>query len=172
MNRRRFLAGAAASALFPTLPVAAQNPFESAPEDFPLEVEAQRIAIELKRLPETRTLPFASGFSGISPMPIRYLSLAEGVSKAEYDSARTDVAAGLAQWFDSIGPIRAARFFVLPNDTVRFEIASTDRYRVGLWKQRWGSGMIVYFAPVEEVVTTAPDPLFRDITAKAFRSVE
>jgi len=120
MNRRRFMASAAAAGLFPELPVAAQNQFESAPEDFPLEAEARQIAAHLKRLPETRTLPFASGFHGISPMPIRYLSLAEGVSKAEYDLSRTNVAAGLAQWFDSLGSIRAARFFVLPNDTVRF----------------------------------------------------
>jgi tetratricopeptide (TPR) repeat protein len=172
MNRRRFMASAVAAGLFPKLPVAAQNQFESAPEDFPLEAKARQIAAHLKRLPETRTLPFASGFHGISPMPIRYRSLAEGVSQAEYDLSRTNVAAGLTQWFDSLGSIRAARFFVLPNDMVRFEIASADRYRVGVWKQRWENGAMVYFAPVEEVVTTAPEPLFHDITAQAFRSVE
>src|ERR1700686_4167145 len=121
MNRRRFMASAAAAGLFPKLPVGAQNQFESAPEDFPLEAEALQIAAHLKRLPETRTLPFASGFHGISPMPARYLRLAGGVSKADYDLSRTNVAAGLAQWFDSLGSIRAARFFVLPHDTVRFE---------------------------------------------------
>ena len=172
MNRRSFIAGAAAAGLFPRLPLQAQNQFESAPEDFPLEKEALQIAAHLKRLPETRTLPFAPAFHGISPMPSRYLSLAEGVSKAEYDPARTNVAEGLEQWLDSLGPIRAARFFILPDDVIRFEIASADRYRVGVWKQRWEHGAIVYFAPVEEVVTTAPAPLFRDITAHAFQSVE
>jgi Flp pilus assembly protein TadD len=171
MNRRRFLFGVAAG-LFPELAVQAQNPFEAAPEEFPLEKQALQIAALLKKLPETRTLPFAPGFYGISPMPSRYLNLAEGVSIAEYDPARTDVAAGLVQWLDSLGPVRAARFFVLPNDTVRFEIASADRYRVGVWNQRWEDGAIVYFAPVEEVVTTAPGPLFHDITAQAFQSVE
>ncbi|HWD99558.1 MAG TPA: VCBS repeat-containing protein, partial [Bryobacteraceae bacterium] len=178
MNRRRFIAGIAAAGLFPQFPIQAQNQFESAPEDFPLEKEALQIAAHLKRLPETRTLPLAPGFYGISPMPSRYVSLAEGVSKAEYDPSANVAAglthwpAGLAQWLDSFGPIRAARFFVLPNDMVRFEIASADRYRVGLWKQRWEHGAIVYFAPVEEVVTTAPAPLFRDITAHTFQSVE
>ncbi|HKD04528.1 MAG TPA: VCBS repeat-containing protein, partial [Bryobacteraceae bacterium] len=172
MNRRRFMVGAAAACLFPEFPLEAQNPFENASEDFPLEKEALQIAARLKRLPETRSLPYAPGFHGISPMPSRYLSLAKGVSKAEYDPTRTDVAAGLVQWFDSLGPIRAARFFVLPDDLVRFEIASADRYRVGVWKQRWEHGALAYFAPVEEVVTTAPVPLFRDISTHTFQSAD
>jgi tetratricopeptide (TPR) repeat protein len=172
MNRRRFITGLAAAGFLPKLSVAEQNPFESSLEDFPLEKEALEIAGHLRRLPETRTLPFAATFHGISPMPSRYLSVADRVSKAEYDSSRTNVAVGLIQWLDSLGPIRAARFFVLPDDKIRFEIASADRYRVGVWKQRWDNGTIVYFAPVEEVVTTAPEPLFRDITGHAFQSVE
>ena len=166
------MVGAAAACLFPEFPLEAQNPFENASEDFPLEKEALQIAARLKRLPETRSLPYAPGFHGISPMPSRYLSLAKGVSKAEYDPTRTDVAAGLVQWFDSLGPIRAARFFVLPDDLVRFEIASADRYRVGVWKQRWEHGALAYFAPVEEVVTTAPVPLFRDISTHTFQSAD
>jgi hypothetical protein len=102
MNRRRFMASAAAAGLLPKLPTGAQNQFESAPEDFPLEAQGRQIAAHLKRLPETRTLTFASGFRGISPKPIRYLSLAEGVSKAEYDLSRTNVAAGLGQWFSLV----------------------------------------------------------------------
>ena len=55
---------------------------------------------------------------------------------------------------------------------MRFEIATTNRYRVGLWKQKWANQQIVEFSAVEETVTAAPAPLFRDITAHAFQHAD
>ena len=45
------------------------------------------------------------------------------------------------------------------------------QYRVGLWKQTWTGGLLTRFAPIEETLVSAPAPLFRDITAHAFRGV-
>src|ERR1035438_9033732 len=100
MNRRRFIGTVAAvSLLKPTSAVAAEairphNPFqellrdiEPGHDEFPLEKEAFEIASHLKRFTETRTLPCTPGLHGISPRPTRYTSVADGVSKAEYDSS-------------------------------------------------------------------------------------
>ncbi len=141
-------------------------------DEFPLEKEAFEIASHLKRFAETRTLPCARGMKGISPLPVRYVSIAEGVSKAEYDSSPSDIAAGLARWLDSLGHIRAARFFVLPDDIIRYEISSAGQYRVGLWKQKWEGGRVTQFSPIEETIAAAPTPFFREITGHAFHGVD
>jgi hypothetical protein len=103
--------------------------------------------------------------------PLRYTDVADRVSKAEYDDSATGVAEGFAKWLDSIGPVKAARFFVLPGEIVRYEIASAHQYRVGLWKQKWAGGLLTEFSPIEETVVTAPAPLFREITLHAFRAL-
>jgi Flp pilus assembly protein TadD len=172
MNRRQFLAALAAAGLIPPLPASAQNPFDPDADDFPLEKQAQEIAAHLNRFTGTRTLPFAPTLQGVSPLPARYTTIAENISKAEYNPAHTDVAAGLAQWLDSLAPIRAARFYVLPNNLIRFEIASPNQYRVGFWNQHWKDGQLTQFSPIEETVVTATTPLFRDITAHAFQSAD
>jgi tetratricopeptide (TPR) repeat protein len=185
MNRRRFIGTVATVSLFKPAPAVAvemirpHNPYEALLRDiepghdeFPLEEEAFEIASHLSRLTRTRTLPCAQGLRGISPLPARYTSVADGVSQAEYNSAPTDIAEGLAKWLDSIGQIRAARFFVLPDDVVRFEIASTNQHRVGLWKQKWADGRLTQFSPIEETVVTASVPLFHEITLHAFQAVD
>jgi len=55
--------------------------------------------------------------------------VAEGVSRAEFDASDMAFSAGLKKWLDSLGEIRAARFFVLPDDVVRYEIAAGGQYR-------------------------------------------
>ncbi len=140
-------------------------------DDFPLEKEASEIAAHLKTLPAARSLPLAPDFRGASPLPLRYVPVAENVSRAEFDPSDTSFDAGLKKWLDSLGEIRGARFFVLPDDLVRYEIAAGGRYRVGLWKQTWRRGLLTTFSPVEETLVSAPTPLFRDITAYAFRGV-
>ena len=87
------------------------------------------------------------------------------MSRAEFDLADTAFDAGLKKWLDSLGEIRAIRFFVLADDVVRYEIAAGGQYRVGRWKQTWSGGLLARFAPIEETVVSAPVPLFRDITA-------
>jgi tetratricopeptide (TPR) repeat protein len=144
-------------------------------DDFPIEKEAFEIAARLNALTQTRSLPLAPDFHGSSPLPLRYVPVAEGVSRAEFDAAHVALSAafdaGLKKWLDSLGEIRAARFFVLPEDVVRYEIASGGQYRVGIWKQTWKAGLLASFSPIEETLVSAPAPLFRDITAYAFQGV-
>lgn len=78
----------------------------------------------------------------------------------------------LRNWLASLGKIRDARYFVLPGDRVRYEIASETaaglEYRVGLWKQRWQDGRLLESQTIEENISKAPQALFRDFTAVMF----
>ncbi len=188
LNRRRFLGAAAAVATwsgaetpgFPQASVAVEVVHPTSPyatllrhiepghDEFPLEKEAFRIAAELARLPDTRTLPLAPTFSGTSPLPLHYRPLAPGVAIAEFDPAPAAFPPNLERWLQSLGTITAARFFVLPEDRIRFEISSSTGYRVGHWRQKWENGQLLSFHPLEETLTTSPQPLFADITAHAF----
>ena len=183
MNRRRFIGTVAGVSLLKPPSAGAvevirpPNPYQALlrdierPED-EFEKEAFEIASHLKRFTETRTLPGAPGLFGISPLPVRYTPVAHDVFKAEYDTSPTEIAAGLAKWLDSLGHIRAARFHVLPLDIIRYEIASANQYRVGLWKQKWTGGKLTQFSPIEETVATASAPLFREITGHAFEGAD
>lgn len=128
-----------------------------------MEVEAR-----LSGLLKARSLPLAPDFRGVSPLPKQYAAVAEGVKRAEYDPAAADFSGGLARWIDSLGKVRAARFFALPGGRVRYEIAGALEYRVGLWKTDWREGKLASFEPLEETVASAPRPLFRDVTSYAF----
>ena len=185
MNRRRFIGTVATVSFFKPAPAVAvgiirpHNPYEALLRDiepghdeFHLEKEALETASHLKRFAETRSLPCAPGLHGISPVPVRYTPVAGDVSKAAYDTSPTEIAAGLAKWLDSIGQIRAARFYVLADDIIRYEIASANQYRVGFWKQKWADGRLTRFSPIEETVVTASAPLFREITPHAFQGVD
>jgi tetratricopeptide (TPR) repeat protein len=144
---------------------------EPGQDDFPLEKQALDIAAQLKQFSRTRVLPVMPGLQGISPVPAKYKLVAESVSTAEYDASPSDIGKGLANWLDSLGSIRAIRFYVLHDDLIRFEVASENRYRVGLWKLKWENDAITHFSPVEETVVATAAPLFRDITTHAFGRV-
>ena len=106
-------------------------------------------------------------------MPVRFRKIADDVSQAEYSLDGTGFAEGLKQWVASLGKVRSARFYPLPGDRVRYEIASEGQYRVGIWKQVWVSGeKLLEFAPVEETLVTAREPRFRDVTGHLFGGVE
>ena len=77
-------------------------------DDFPGEKVAAEIAGHLKNL----SLPLAPDFHGASPIPVRHVPLAEGVSRAEFNP--DDTTFDLKSWHASLGEIRAIRFFVLP----------------------------------------------------------
>jgi len=183
MNRRRFIAAVAtATAAYPadvTVEIVhPRSPYEALlkqiepnPAEFPAEAEAARISAQLKGLFSSRSLKMGSNFQGASPLPARYKPIGPGVSIAEFDPASSDFETGLHKWIDSLGEVRAARFFVLPGDRIRYEIASPGTYRVGIWSQRWENGWLRFFAPVEETLTTATAPLFQDITSEAFANV-
>jgi tetratricopeptide (TPR) repeat protein len=189
MNRRRFLGIVATATLF--RPASAQvtvngahpknqadlllRDIEPGPDDFPLEKEALEIAGHLRSLMQTRSLPLARDFRGASPFPVSWKPLTEGVAGAQFDFSDIQFDAGLKNWLDGLGQVRAARFFVLPDDIVRYEIASEGQYRVGRWKQQWAGGLLIRFSPIEETLVTLPQTpgtLFEDVTGHAFRGVD
>ena len=190
LSRRAFLGAAAASAFLKpsggpvwaeSFPVRfrQQHPFEDlyrfiepGTDEFAVEKEAMEITALLDRLPETKAFPLADQFEGTSPLPSRYRKVAADVSAAEFDSKDRDFAGGLKKWLASLGEIRSARFNVLPEGRVRYEIASAQpdglAYRVGHWKQQWRDGKLARFEPLEEFVTRAPEPWFTDVTGDMF----
>ncbi len=136
-------------------------------DEFPLEKQALDIAAHLARLPETGTLPLAPNFTGSSPVPARFRAITPAVATAEFSPDPAPFPSALRAWLTSLGTLRAARFFVLPENRIRFEIASSQGYRVGHWRQHWQNGQLTSFQPLDETLTTAPEPLFADITGHA-----
>src|SRR5215469_7386802 len=183
MNRRQFFGTLAAAGLVRPRHCSAApfpvhfrkaSPYETlAPyilpgsDDFPEEKAAMEIAALLRQLPQTRTLPGAEGLRCASPLPVRYGAVAADCLQAEFDPAPAPFAAELAKWLNSLGTVRAARFFVLPGNRIRYEIASDSsaglEYRVGLWSQTWRDGRLTEFRPISETLTRAPRQLFRDV---------
>src|SRR5580704_2388702 len=101
VNRRRFIGSVAAASLLRSSlgqveveVVRPRSPYEALLRDiepghdsFPLEKEAFQIAARLKELTFKRALPLAPDFRGSSPLPVRHVAVAEGVSRAEFDSS-------------------------------------------------------------------------------------
>ncbi len=145
-------------------------------DEFAIEKDAAEVTARWNRLFENGSVPLASDFRGASPMPAQYKKVADGVFEAAFDGGQSGFRAGLANWIAKLGQIRSARFFVLARGRVRYEIASRAdgllHYRVGLWKQAWRDGKLSEFTPLEETLTTAPAPLFRDVTAELFGHAE
>ncbi|HXM39897.1 MAG TPA: FG-GAP-like repeat-containing protein [Bryobacteraceae bacterium] len=187
IQRRDFLAAIASLGLLPSRASAAipynvrfrkPNPFdailahvEAGSDEFPIEKQAQEIENRLAAMFHGEALPLAAGFRGIPPTPRRYVRIAEGVSEAEFGDEETSGPA-LAEWIRSLGRVRRARFFALPDDVIRYEIAGDGAYRVGAWKQVWKDGKLESWRPLSETLVTAPAPLFDDITGYAFAGVE
>ena len=144
-------------------------------DEFAGEKQAAEVAAHLRRLVETRALPLAEGFAGLSPMPARYRTAGEGVQIAEYDSRDSDFGRGLEGWIESLKEIRSSRFYVLAEEQVRYEIASTREgtlhYRVGHWQMSWKDGRLARFRPLNETLVSVTRPLFEDITGLVFGGV-
>lgn len=134
------------------------------------EKEAMEIAATLSRLPHERALPLAEDFRGVSPKPARYEAVAPDVARAVYDGQDMRFREGLAAWLESLGRIRAARFYPLAKHQVRFEISGEAGgrlyHRTGLWETEWDQGRLARFRPLEEIVVTAHGPRFEDVTAR------
>src|SRR4051812_46594140 len=149
-------------------------------DDFPAEKEAAEICSHLSRLAETRTLPLSPDFQGHSPVPKRYRKITEGVHRGDFDGSEMSDAeryqSEILKWLDLFGQVRSARFFVLPEGLVRYEISSEDssglHYRVGQWRQAWVNGRLLRSECLREPRTTAARPLFRDVTSSLFGNVE
>ncbi len=190
MNRRQFIGSLAAAACFrPRQIIAAPFPVQfrkPSPHEllapyilpgndaFPGEKTAMEISALLHKLPETGSLPLAPNFQGTSPIPARYKPIAPDAYEAEF--APTATPNPFQAWIASLGNIRAARFYVLPLDTIRYEIQSSQptglEYRVGFWRHKWQGGKLAEFQPIRETLAKSPRPLFRDVTNDLFGATD
>ena len=191
LSRREFLGSAAMLPALTCLPARAmQGPAEPKHEppylglkqfiepgldDFPGEKTAMRIRRSLHESLDTLQLPLGPTVTGHSPHPRAYRELAPDLQEALFDESNQQIDEGWKQWVQSLGKIRRAQFYPLPEEIVRYEAASERDgkllYRVGRWKQTWRDGKLVRFSPVEEHVASASQPHFRDVTAAVFERV-
>ena len=100
IGRREFLAALASLGLVPSkglgstrYPVHLRkaNPYdgvlahvEAGTDEFPFEKEALEIERKLAAMLRGGELPLANDFTGASPLPLRYRTVAPGVSEAEF----------------------------------------------------------------------------------------
>jgi len=185
-SRREFLAAAAALPALALLPVPAraEDAVHAPPylalekfilpgnDEFPEEKTAMDIREALEQALRSGQLPDCSGSS---PCPKSYRAIAPDVDEALFDPTDSAVADGWRRWIQSLGTIRRARFYPLPDGIVRFEVAGERNglllYRVGRWRQNWASGKLLTFSPIEEHVASSAQPYFRDVTAASFENV-
>ena len=90
---------------------------------FGRERRAIRIEKILSSLLGDGGLPVATQIRGSSPMPVRYEEHGR-VLEAVYESGAEGFSKGMIRWIEALGEIRRADFHALPNEVVRFEIAS------------------------------------------------
>ena len=189
LSRRQFLASSAAFPILAGLrarPAFAEPLRHSPPyltlekfiepgfDEFSQEQQAAIIAAELDLAFRTGNLKNEP--TGQSPCPAKYHPIAQGLEEALYNHLDTDVRQGWQRWVRFFKQVRRARFFPLPGDIVRFEIAGEDStgrlvYSVGRWHQKWENDKLLVFIPIEEHVVSAAKPWFRDVTAAAFSNV-
>ncbi len=183
MQRREFLAALAASGFLPSRGHAGaplpkkfrhQPPYaslfkyvEPGLDEFPGEKTAIEVESRLADAVLKGSLPLAPDCTG--KLPSGHRAVAAGVDETVF--AAGDMAAGWEKWRRGLGTVDSARFFVLPGDIALYKIrsrASRLEYRVGRWRLVWGNGRISHLEPLEEIVTYADQPWFRDVTAAAF----
>ncbi|MBV9294019.1 MAG: VCBS repeat-containing protein [Acidobacteriaceae bacterium] len=141
-------------------------------DEFPEEKTASLIRDSLHQALRSGELPDCSGSS---PCPKSYRAIAPDLEEGIFDSNSGSVAEGWKRWIQSLGAIRRAEFYPLPEGIIRYEVASERDgklvYRTGQWKQSWTSGKLVAFSPIEEHVASSAQPYFRDVTRAAFKNV-
>ncbi|HEY3440737.1 MAG TPA: FG-GAP-like repeat-containing protein [Paludibaculum sp.] len=187
MKRREFLASIAgagfsasrgrAFAPYPVKfrlppPYAASMQFvEPGLDEFPAEKVAMAIESGLRAAFRGGQAPLAVDCSGASPAPREYRNIGPGVSEGVF-GGDTDVAAGWKKWRASLGEVRSARFYALPGDLIRYDVRGRNagrlEQRVGVWKHAWANGRFTHLEPVQEILTFAERPWFRDVTGHAF----
>jgi len=144
---------------------------EAGSDEFPGEKAAVELEQRLAAALENRELRFAAGCAGASPAPASYRDIAPDVAEAVFDGAG-DPVAGWEKWRASLGSVRRAAFYALPDDLVRFDIRARNagrlEHRTGIWKLAWKDGAVTRLEPVSETLTFARSPFFRDVTAGAF----
>ena len=186
-DRREFLAAFAATGLFASrlhasspFPVRFRQPPQYAAasqfvapgsDEFPGEKAAMEMESHLRAGTTGAEVRFSGTCDGFSPAASSFRAVAPGVTEAVFDRS-SEPAAGWKQWLASLGEIRSARFYSLPGDVVRYDIRSKAaarlEQRVGNWKLKWEDGAITHLEPLEETLTYAATPWFRDVTGSAF----
>jgi tetratricopeptide (TPR) repeat protein len=73
--------------------------------------------------------------------------------------------AGLETWISRREQIEANRFYALPGDRVRFEIALKGEYHTGVWQ-------LPDFKAIEHETVAAAQPYFRDVTGQVFGAAD
>ena len=176
MKRREFLASAAVLAGLKVRPAFAEEPHHQEPpylkvkafinpgnDEFPGEKTAGEVKAALDTALKSKRLPNAL------VCPAAYRALATDLDEAVFDGAKNG---SWEQWILSLGDVRRAYFFPLPENVVRYEVASgVDgklQYRVGRWQYEWADGKLIKLTPLEEHVASAGKPFFRDVTATVF----
>ena len=188
LQRRDFLAWLTVGAAFRPSPLPAAEEFpvqfrepgpcgdlrglvDPAGDAFELEARGMRIERTLAAMLPDGELPLAQGFRGPSPMPLEYVGEGQAL-EARFGPGPEGFAAGLRRWAAALGEVRRAGFHALPDDVVRFEVASETagglEYRVGQWRMAWTGDRLSGFEPIAETVTKSPRPLFADVTAELF----
>jgi Flp pilus assembly protein TadD len=141
-------------------------------DEFPEEGAALETVKQLTEAFDSGRLPLSGECSGFSPAAKHDAPIANDVSEARFDHTDRDLAGGWARWRASLGEVRRFQFFALPDNVIRFEIASSGReglqYRVGTWRLLWENGRIVHFEPLEQQTATAAEPWFLDVTSPVF----
>ncbi|QOY91684.1 FG-GAP-like repeat-containing protein [Paludibaculum fermentans] len=187
MKRRQFLAGLAAGGLlterahafapYPlkfrlAAPYAPALSFvEAGSDEFTGEKAALDQEHQLSRAVREGTLPFSKNCRGGSPAPRAYETLAEGVSRGAF-GAEEGVAEGWTRWRASLGEVRSARFYALPDNIARFDIRALRdgrlEHRTGAWRVEWDGAEISRLEPLEETLVRGEKPWFHDVTGHAF----
>ena len=187
MKRREFLAALAATG-FVSPKAHASAPFpvtfrqrpaydsvlafvEPGLDEFPGEKTATKSKRRLAAAVKDGRLPVGASCRGISPAPVAYRDIAP-VSRRRCLARpamllRLEEVAGIARKHPF-----GALLILFPANGIRYQIRSEKagrlEYRVGLWKQSWTNGSLTHFEPVEEILTYADKPWFRDVTGAVF----
>lgn len=142
---------------------------------FTEEKTAWEIRDTLTRALHSKTLAVAPGCKALSPLPQSYRQLAPDLGEAVFSTTLADFSQVWKAWIESLGSVRRVQFYVLPDNLIRYEVASKTEgshiYRVGSWRARWEDGKLIEFSPLEEYVASASSPWFQDVTAAATRNV-
>ncbi|HTB12793.1 MAG TPA: FG-GAP-like repeat-containing protein [Bryobacteraceae bacterium] len=123
--------------------------------------------------------PFPVHYAKPSPYEalLRYIDPGSDEFKGEKDAlelearlerifaGRDEAPAGLRSWMARRAEIRAARFYALPENRVRYEIKLDREYHTGVWQ-------LPDFRAVAEQAATSPKPFFRDVTGHVFGGVD
>jgi tetratricopeptide (TPR) repeat protein len=87
------------------------------------------------------------------------------------EKAAMELEVELKAWWQALHPASEARFYVLPDDLVRFEIKEPGKYRTGTATILFELGRVSGIALVEEYTAASESPLFRDVTGVVFEGV-